>query len=51
MLRNKVRNQPVLTIHIKNEDKQALKTDAEKRGLQLIPYCRMILLQSLKRDN
>lgn len=47
MLRNKVRNQPVLTIHLKSEDKQALKVEAEKRGLQLIPYCRMLLLGSL----
>jgi hypothetical protein len=41
---------PVLTIHIRLEDKQALQSQAEKRGLQLIPYCRMVLLDSINRE-
>lgn len=50
MMKHKVRNMPVLTIHIKPEVKQALQAAAEKRGLQLIPYCRMILTDSLNQS-
>lgn len=45
------RTWPTLVIHIKKEDKNALLKEAEKRGLQLIPYCRMILLNNLNKQN
>lgn len=49
--KTKMRDMPVVTIHLEPSDKQALKLEAEKRGLQLIPYCRMLLLASLNRED
>jgi hypothetical protein len=40
---------PIITIHIKDDDKQALTKDAEKLGMQLTTYCRMKLLETLKK--
>ncbi len=51
MITTKVRELPVITIHIEPGDKHALKLEAEKRGLQLVPYCRMLLLDSLNRED
>jgi predicted DNA binding CopG/RHH family protein len=48
MLTNKVRQMPVITIHIPAGDKESLKAEAQKRGMQLTTYCRMVLLQSLE---
>lgn len=48
MIKEQLKNQPVLYIHIDNGTKQALKIEAEKRGLQLTAYCRMVLIKSLE---
>ncbi len=50
MIKTKMRDMPVVTIHLEPGDKQALKLEANKRGLQLTAYCRMLLLQSLNRE-
>ncbi len=50
MIKVKMREMPVVTIHLEPGNKQALKLEAEKRGLQLTAYCRMILLASLNRE-
>ena len=46
----KLREAPVINIHIHKPDKEALQRLADKRGLQLIPFCRMILLQAIKDE-
>lgn len=49
MIKDEVKNYPVITIHISSGEKEALKIMAKKRGLQLTPYCRMILIESLEK--
>ena len=39
---------PVIFIHIGAEEKEKLRKEAWKKGLQLIPFCRMLLLDYLK---
>lgn len=39
---------PSITIHVEKKDKAALAELAYKNGLQLVPFCRMVLLHSLK---
>lgn len=39
---------PIISIHIEKKDKEALSALANKNGLQLVPFCRMVLLHSLK---
>lgn len=46
-MRTNLRNMPVVTIHLDTSDKQALEREAQKNGMQLATYCRMILLNSL----
>ncbi len=43
-----VSKMPIITIHIKSEDKESLNKEAEKLGMQLTTYCRMILLKTVK---
>jgi hypothetical protein len=50
MIKTNLRDMPVLYIHIEPQDKQLLKDEAKKRGLQLTSYCRMVLLQSINQD-
>ena len=47
MIKTKVRDLPVLTIHIQDSDKEALNGEAKKLGMQLTTYCRMVLLKSI----
>lgn len=47
----KVSSWPSLVIHIKPVDRDALKHQAEQKGLQLIPYCRMVLLENLAKHS
>lgn len=42
---------PVIYIHIDNGAKQALRLEAEKQGMRLTTYCRMLLLKSLEVKN
>lgn len=39
----------VIYIRISEEDKERLEIEAEELGMQVTTYCRMILLQSLKK--
>jgi hypothetical protein len=48
MLKPKLKDMPVLFIHINPADKEALKNKAEKFGMQLTTYCRMVLLKDLE---
>lgn len=48
MIKSKSSKYPVITIQIQPIDKNALKDQAAKNGMQLATYCRMILLNSLK---
>ena len=48
MIKSKVRDLPVITIHVQNSDKEALTIEARKLGMQLTTYCRMVLLKSLE---
>ena len=48
MIKTKVRDLPVLTIHIQEGDKESLTKEAQKLGMQLTTYCRMILLKSIE---
>jgi hypothetical protein len=50
MLKIAKNERPVLFIHIDAPDKSALAIEAEKHGLQLTPFCRMILLDYLKNN-
>ena len=47
--KGRVRNWPVITIHIPAADKQALELQASLKGMGLATYCRMILLDSLQK--
>jgi hypothetical protein len=47
MIKKQLKEMPVITIHIEPGDKEALTLEAEKRGMQLATYCRMLLLESL----
>ncbi len=49
MLKTKMRDMPVITIHIEPGDKEALKLEAKRKGMQLTTYCRMVLLDSLNQ--
>jgi predicted DNA binding CopG/RHH family protein len=49
MIKTKVVDYPVITIHMNPSDKESLKVQAEKNGMQLTTYCRMILLKSLEK--
>ena len=48
MLKTKLRDMPVVTIHFYPSDKDALKKLANTKGMMLATYCRMILLETLK---
>jgi hypothetical protein len=37
----------VIYLEMENKDKEALRIEAKSKGLQLIPFCRMILLEHL----
>jgi hypothetical protein len=50
MIKNKLRDMPVLYIHLEPGDKEALRQEAKKKGLQLTAYCRMLLLASLNKE-
>jgi antitoxin component of RelBE/YafQ-DinJ toxin-antitoxin module len=38
----------VIYLRIDDQEKQSLKLEAKRLGMQLTTYCRMILLKSLK---
>lgn len=44
-----VKSWPVITVHVEPSDKAALEAEARSKGMQLATYCRMLLLDSLKR--
>lgn len=48
MLKGKMNDNPVIYIHITEYDKKRLKEQAEKLGMQMTTYCRMVLLKSLE---
>lgn len=48
MSKTKLRDMPVLYIHIENGAKQRLQEHAERMGLQLTTFCRMTLLEKLE---
>ena len=45
-----IKGLPVITIHLDKIAKLGLQGIADKKGLQLIPYCRMVLLQALRDE-
>lgn len=45
---NNLKESPVITIHVNAWDKEALFNLAQKNGMQLATYCRMLLLKSLE---
>jgi hypothetical protein len=51
MIKNKLKDMPVLYIHIEPNDKESLRVEAQKRGMQLTTYCRMMLLDSLRQND
>jgi len=50
MIKTNLKDMPVITIHIHQPDKEALKRIADKQGMQLATYCRMILLRELNKE-
>jgi hypothetical protein len=48
MLKTNLKFAPVITIHLYETDKNNLQAQADKVGMQLATYCRMVLLNSLK---
>lgn len=50
MLNSRMRDMPVITIHISPADKEALKHKAEQERMQLATYCRIVLMNSLKSN-
>jgi hypothetical protein len=50
MIKSKLRDMPVITIHIEDSDKKSLTEVAKNKGTQLATYCRMVLLESLKES-
>lgn len=51
MIKTRLKEMPVLYIHIEPGDKTALWNEAKKRGMQLTTYCRMVLLDSLRKES
>ena len=51
MIKTKMRNMPVLAMHIDQGDKEALTVEATRRGMGLTTYCRMLLLDSLREKS
>ena len=51
MIKTKVRDLPVIAIHLEHGDKDALTAEAAKRGMMLTTYCRMLLLDSLREKS
>jgi len=51
MFKTKLREMPVVTIHLYPSDKEALKKIAEAKGARLTTLCRMILLEYLKKES
>ena len=51
MTKPKMRNMPVLAMHLNQSDKDALTNEAAKRGMMLTTYCRMLLLDSLREKS
>lgn len=49
-MKTKLREMPVITIHMYPSEKEALKHIAENKGMQLATYCRVVLLEILKRE-
>jgi len=47
----KMRNMPILAMHLDQGDKDALTNEAAKRGMRLTTYCRMLLLDSLREKS
>ena len=50
MIKSYLKDMPLLFIHISQGDKDALTTEANKKGMRLTTYCRMILLDTLKEQ-
>jgi hypothetical protein len=48
MIKTRVRDLPVITIHINEGDKTLLTSQADKLGMRLTTYCRMILLKAIE---
>jgi len=46
----KMRDMPVITIHLYPADKEALKHLAENQGMQLTTFCRVTLLKLIKEN-
>ena len=39
----------VIYLEVENSDKELLRVEAKSKGLQLIPFCRMVLLEHIKK--
>jgi hypothetical protein len=48
MIDEKKNTKSVIYIEMEKPDKELLRVMAQSRGLQLIPFCRMILLDYIK---
>ena len=51
MLKTNLKDMPLLFIHISQSDKDALTAEANKKGMRLTTYCRMILLDTVKGND
>ena len=49
MQKTSLRDMPVITIHILPSDKNSLIEQADKKGMKLATYCRMILLEKINK--
>jgi predicted HicB family RNase H-like nuclease len=47
MIKNKRKDMPVIFIRIEPNYKEKLSSEAQKQGLQLSTYCRMVLINSV----
>lgn len=46
----KVRDLPIITIHLQGENKLALRKMAERRGMKVTTLCRSILLKAIEDE-
>jgi hypothetical protein len=46
----KARSWPIITIHIEPSKKGKLEQMAQKKGMQLTTFCRMVLLDTVAKE-
>jgi len=49
LAKKSMRDNPVIYLHLDGADKQALKVEAEKRGMQTTTLVRMVVLEFLNK--